>query len=116
MLICHDLAAFSRRSEATRGEEREEWARQLDSEVPRDGSMGVVHPIHYLDKPSQGKVFTSGMSSLIDSGLGWGISTFNTRLSPKSQLQELQKVEARTARFAGPTLDLYVYASESRFA
>lgn len=113
MLICHDLAAFSGRSLANRGQEKEGWANQLDSEVLRGANTGVVHLIHYLDEPSQGGAFTNGMASLIGSGVAWGISTFKTSLDLGAGLGDLREIQERTARFAGPTLDVYVASEEN---
>jgi len=114
LLVCHDMVAFSGRSEANRGQQREIWARQIDSEVARGPNTGLVHLIHYLDSPSQGKVFTNCMKVLISSGVAWGISTFKTELDRTADRQGLREIEERTARFAGPTLDLYVRPSKSK--
>ncbi len=113
LLVCHDLAAFSGRSQANRGQQREIWARQIDSEVARGPNTGLVHLIHSLDSPSEGRVFTNGMAALISSGVAWGISTFKTEMYRTADWQGLREIEERTARFAGPTLDLYVKASKS---
>lgn len=109
ILVCHDLASFTKRSQVNRGTSRERWAKQLDSEVARGANTGVVHLIHYLDKSSQGMIFTSGMEALIAGGINWGISAFKTTLDITSDLSELREIEERTARFAGETLDFYVY-------
>ena len=114
LLVCHDMAAFSGRSQANRGQQREIWARQIDSEVTRGPNTGLVHLIHYLDSPSEGRVFTNGMEALISSGVAWGISTFKTELYRTADWQGLREIEERTARFAGPTLDLYVMPSKSK--
>ena len=114
LLVCHDMAAFSGRSQANRGQQREIWARQIDSEVARGPNTGLVHLIHYLDSPSEGRVFTNGMEALISSGVAWGISTFKTKLYRTADWQGLREIEERTARFAGPTLDLYVMPSKSK--
>lgn len=106
ILVCHDLAAFSNRSKATRGTERERWAEPLESEVARGGNTGIVHLIHYLKKPNSGLVFANGMKNLVNEGVGWGLSTFRTPLDPHSN--GFKKLQERTARFAGPTLDIYV--------
>ena len=108
MLVCHDLASFAKRSQVNRGTERERWAKQLNTEVARGADTGVVHLMHYLDKSPQGRIFASGMDALIKSGVTWGISAFKTTLNSYSDLSELQKIERRTARFAGETLDVYV--------
>lgn len=114
LLVCHDMAVFSGRSQANRGQQRETWARQIDSEIARGPNTGLVHLIHYLDSPSEGRVFTNGMAALISSGVAWGISTFKTNMYRTANWQGLREIEERTARFAGPTLDLYIKASESK--
>ena len=113
LLVCHDMAVFSRRSQTNRGQQREIWARQIDSEIARGPNVGVVHLIHYLDSPSEGRVFTNGMAALMDS-VAWGISTFKTGMYRTANWRGLREIEERTARFAGPTLDLYVKASKSK--
>lgn len=114
LLVCHDMTAFSGRSQANRGQQREIWAKQIDSEVARGPNTGIVHLIHYLDSPSEGRTFTNGMASLISSGVTWGIATFRTKMYRTANWQGLQEIEERTARFAGPTLDLYVKTSKSK--
>lgn len=114
LLVCHDMAAFSGRSQANRGQQREIWVRQIDLEVARGPNTGLVHLIHYLNSHSEGKVFTNGMEALIGSGVAWGISTFKTKLYRTADWQGLRKIEEQTARFAGPTLDLYVRPSKSK--
>lgn len=109
MLICHDLASFSGRSKATRGYEQEMRAKQLNSEVQRGPDTGVLNLIHYLDGPMQGGVFIDGMTNLIQDGVAWGLSTFKTQLDPASSMDDLRKIQERTTRHAGPTLDLYLH-------
>ncbi|MQY55631.1 MAG: hypothetical protein GH152_00145 [Dehalococcoidia bacterium] len=108
LLVCHDMVAFSGRSQANRGQLREKWAMQMDSEVARGPNTGVVHLIHCLDSPSEGTVFTNGMAALISGGVTWGISTFKTKLYQTQSLHELREIEERTAKYTSPTLDLYV--------
>jgi hypothetical protein len=109
MLVCHDLAAFSGRSEANRGPEREKWAKQLGSEIPHGPNTFVVHLIHYLNNARQGKSFTSGRQQLISEGVMSCVSTFRSQDLAPSDI-EMEKIRGTTARFAGPTLDLYVWA------
>jgi hypothetical protein len=106
MLVCHDIAVFSRRSEATRGPQKEIWARQLVNEVPSTPATYIVHLIHYLNKRSQGKVFTSGRQHFADTGISGCISTFRTCLRPGDP--QLECIRYTTAKLAGPTLDLYL--------
>lgn len=114
MLICHDMAVFSARSRATRGAQREVWAKKLGSEVSRGSNTYVVHLIHYLETALAGGVFTNGMDNLVNGGVAGGISTFKTKLDKASQ--GFKYLQERTARFAGPTLDLYVQAGSQCLA
>ena len=116
LLICSDLTAFSGRSVETRGQQKENWAEQLEDEV-LSGSSGVVHLIHRLDTYRAGGGFKDGMNKLVSgkSSVAWVISAFRTSLNATSSLDadELKKIEKWTSRFAGPTLDLYVQETPS---
>lgn len=108
MLICHDIASFAGRSKANRGPQKATWARMLQTELTNPGDAYVVHLIHYLDKTSQGKVFDNAMSNLVSVGVKGGVSSFKTLLDPRVYRHDLEVVRERTARFAGPTIDLYL--------
>jgi len=114
LLICSDLTAFSERSKKKRGQQKENWAKQLEAEV-LPGSSGIVHLIHRLDTYRAGPGFKDGMNKLVKAGVSWGISAFRTSLNATSSSDEdeLKKIEKWTSRFAGPTLDLYVQETPS---
>ena len=114
LLICSDLTAFSGRSVETRGQQKENWAEQLEDEV-FSGSSGVVHLIHRLDTYRAGVGFKDGMNKLVSgkSSVAWVISAFRTSLYATSGDNELEKIRKWTSRFAGPTLDLYVQETPS---
>jgi hypothetical protein len=107
MLICHDITVFSARSQANRGVLRSKWADQIISEVPYGPNTGVFHLIHWLNNVNQGKTFRNSLTNLIDGGSIWGISTFKTTVEPDSN--DMRRIEQWTARYTGPTMDLYVH-------
>lgn len=110
LLVCHDAVAFSGRGEATRGHERDGWAAILMKETVVTEDSFVVHLIHYLDQPGEGKVFTNARRRL--AGCTSVLSSFGTQLNPFEDWSNLNRIQYSTAESAGPTLDLFVLRTD----
>lgn len=108
MLVCHDAVVFAGRSKSNRGEVRQSWAEVVEKELNVRKKRIVVHLVHYLDSSRQGQVFVNAMKNLSDKGFISTISGFGTNAIPDERNSPLAVLRWKTAKFAGPTLDLFV--------